>query len=128
MTRGTLRRAFGRNRESVVEIPDGTPFDLATMLWENNEVRVWTVDGISIAVERSLDATVDSNRDVIRGVRITTEFAGNRKIIENGWCQRYLTVWESVDPQRDGLRWRFGDRQSDVLDTVGVCARNVYGL
>ncbi len=128
MTRGTLRRAFGRNRESVVEIPDGTSFDLATMLWENNKVRVWTVDGITVTVERLPSTTVDYNRNLIRGVRITTEFAGDRKVIENGWCQRYLTVWESVDSQREGLRWRFGDRDGEIFNAAGVCARSIYGL
>lgn len=129
MARCLLRRSSKPNDASVLEIPDGESFDMGMLLWENERVRIWTVDGITITIERATDAAIDYNRNLITGLFMTVEFMGVRQIVHHGWCQRYVTAWGDIDPARDGLRWRFGriERHAE-LEAGAVCARTVHGM
>ncbi len=105
---------FGHRRQPALRIPFGETHDLAELLKKQDKVHIHTVDGIGIDVEKTARTKIGS--DTIAGLRFTVRLLGMQVEGRHGACQRYLTAWDSINPKRDGLRWRFAfDEDRDLI-------------
>ncbi len=102
-TADTIRRIIGNDRP--IQIPAGVTYDLVDYL--GKVVTLHSIDGIRVKLDlRNAELEQQHFHDIV-GACATVDHMSTSKQLRNVRCERYFTVWESIDPNRASMFWNF---------------------
>ena len=94
------------NKQTVIKDPgSGRHYDLEEMLENQRRVTIITLEGTRVTVEKT--RLTRFNGTYGAGLRFTIRCFGRTIRGNYGTCKQHFTAWDRIDPNRDGLYWRF---------------------
>jgi len=92
-------------RVPALVIPPGKSFDLKELLKHQDEVRIRTLDGLSITVKKTRRTKFGGSH--VAGLLFSVNTHGVTIEGRRGSCERYFTAWKEINPSRQALFWKY---------------------